>query len=163
MCCFVVLIITNQPSFAVLTVKVMKTNCKIVLYTLQLLVAVMAILSALLAVSNLLNKYYTLWSCDLIADSLTAGQIVGIVIGVVVFVGLIATIIILCICCLIPTCPCYYRNYPTTRTVAVAQRTPPTVTTATNTKTTNYQGPPAYDVDTGYQPYPPPTATTGKY
>ena len=84
-------------------------------------------------------------------------------IGTLVFIALIITCIILCICCLIPTCPCYYRGYRTSRTVVVTSEVPQaqTVTTASGKKT-NYQPPPAYD--TGYQPYPGATPTaTGKH
>ena len=55
-CCFAVQILLNyQSSFAVLTVMVMKINYETVLYTLQIFVAVVVILSALLAVSDLLT------------------------------------------------------------------------------------------------------------
>ena len=91
-------------------------------------------------------------------------MIVGTVIGVLVFLGLITSCIIVSICCLVPTCPCYYRSYHTTHTVVVRQPTAQVVTAATTTRATNYQtpAPPAYVPDTGYQPYPP-TATTVMY
>lgn len=96
-------------------------------------------------------------------NGLTAGQVAGIVIGVLVFIGLVTTCVILCICCIVPTCPCYYRSYRHTRTVVLTQRAPEVVTTtATSTKTTNYQPPPVHNPDSGYQPYPaaaPPTTT----
>ena len=104
---------------------------------------------------------------------LTAGQIASIVISTLVFIGLIVLIITLCICCLSPTCPCYYRRSHTTCTVVVSrQQAAPQVitatTTSTNTNTTNYPGPPpgpgpapGYYPDTGYQPYP--AAPTAKY
>ena len=80
------------------------------------------------------------------------------------FVGLIATCVILCICCLSPICPCYYQKYHTTCTVVTAQQTPQVVTaTTTTTNTKNDQPPPL--LDTGYQPYPaaPPPAITINY
>ena len=102
------------------------------------------------------------------SNKLTAKAIVGMVFGVLIFIGFITTIIILCICCLTPSCPCYYnrRSHITTHS---AFGTPKivTATTATSAKTTKYQPPPlpGCDHDTGYQPYPavPPTATTAKY
>ena len=83
-------------------------------------------------------------------------------IGTLLFFGGIIGVIILCICCLTPSCPCYYRRSHTTRTVVVAQPQPtPQVVamTATTANTTAYpeQPPPAYNPDHGYvhQPYPP--------
>ena len=101
--------------------------------------------------------------------SLTTGAVAGIVVGGLLFIGFITTVITLCICCLVPTCPCYYRSHHTTRTVVVNQPAAPVVNaiTATSAKTTKYHPPPlpVYDLDSGYQPYPavPPTATTAKY
>jgi len=99
---------------------------------------------------------------------LTAGQIAAIVVGVVVFIALIVTSVVLCICCLTPTCPIYYNKSRITRTVVVAQPAPQIVTATTATASTiQHQpaAPPTYNPDTGYQPYPaaPPTATTAKY
>ena len=78
------------------------------------------------------------------------------------FIACIAAVIILCICCSTPTCPCYHRSYRTARTVVVTQSAaaPQVVTTlaTTSPKATKYQ-PPAYDPDTGYQPVPPTVAT----
>ena len=84
-------------------------------------------------------------------------------IGTVVFIGLIATIVTLCICCLTSTCPCYYRRSYTTSTVIVTghQATPQVVTdTTTNTNTSGPPAPTNYSA-TGYQPYP--LAATVKY
>lgn len=61
---------------------------------------------------------------------------------------------ILCICCLHPSCPCYYNKKSRATTVAT-QPTPQVVTTVTTTRDVNYQqAPPAYIPGPGYQPYP---------
>ena len=122
------------------------------------------------------SKYLTYWlscykwSCDLTVSDLSAGEIVAIVMGVLLFFGLIATCVIFLICCLSPICPCYYQKYHTTRTVVVAQQTPRVVTATTaNTMAVNYQplppAPPAYNPATDYKPYPaaPPPATSVNY
>ena len=103
-----------------------------------------------------------MWSCDLTANSLTVGAVLAIVFGTLLFVGVGIGVIILCICCLTPSCPCYYNKYATsrtTRTVVVAQPAPQVVTmAATTTNTTAFpEPPPAYNPDPGYvqQPYPP--------
>ena len=99
-------------------------------------------------------------------------MVAGIVVGVLGFIVFIAICVTLCICCLSPTCLCYYQKYHSTQTVVVAaQQTPQvvTATTTTNTNTINYQpsqpAPPPYNPATGYQPYAaaPPPATTVKY
>ena len=126
------------------------------------------VLSALLVVSKLLTKCYTMLSSDITASNVNAGQIYGIVIGVVVFITLIATCVTLCICCLSPICPCYYHKYHRTRTVVVAAQQALKVVTATTTNTNaiKYQPlSPVYNPNNCYQPYPavPPPATTIKY
>ena len=84
--------------------------------------------------------------------------------GTLLFLGVVISVIILCICCLTPSCPCYHNRHAvsrTTRTVVIAQpATAPQVVTmaATTTKTAAFpEPPPAYNPDTGYvqQPYPP--------
>jgi len=46
--------------------------------------------------------------CFLIADSLTTGQIVGIVIGAVVFAIIAVSVITVVLCCVLPFCPLYH-------------------------------------------------------
>ena len=85
-------------------------------------------------------------------------------VGTVLFIGVVVGVIILCICCLTPSCPCYYNRLSrTTQTVVVAQPQPvaaPQIVAMT-TKTTNNaaypEPPPPYNPDQGYvhQPYPP--------
>ena len=84
--------------------------------------------------------------------NLTAGAIAGIVIGVLVFIGLIITVIVLCICCLNPKCPCYhYRTSRNTgRVVVVAQQAPQPITITASAKTAKYQLLPTCDPDTDY-------------
>ena len=70
--------------------------------------------------------------------------------------------ITLCVCCFIPTCPCYYRghSYYNVRTVLVEQ--PQVVTTtATVAAPPPYGKPVGYSTTplTGYQPVPPPPTT----
>lgn len=102
------------------------------------------------------------------AKNLSAEAIAGIVLGTVMFIGLIATVVTLCVCCLTPTCPCYYyKRSRIARSVVVTHQTPQVAMTTSSTKTTKYQPPPVptYDNDTGYQPYPAalPAATTAKH
>ena len=70
--------------------------------------------------------------------------------------------IMLCICCFIPTCPCYYRrrSYYSVRTVLVEQPQAVT-TTATVAAPPPYGKPVGYSTmpQTGYQPVPPPPTT----
>ena len=103
-----------------------------------------------------------LWSCVVIADpsptippeanTLSTGAIVGVVIGILVFVGLITATIILCICCLMPSCPCYHnkRLQHATGTVVVAQQAPQALPAISNHKSAKYQPLSTYDPDTGY-------------
>jgi len=59
--------------------------------------------------------------------------------------------ITLCVCCFIPTCPCYYRR----RSYYSVQTVQPQVVTTTGTAAPPYGG---YSTvpQTGYQPVPPP-------
>ena len=130
---------------AVQAVKVMKMSYETVIYTLVYL-AVVAILSLSHAVSTTYQlKHYTLWSCDLVADTLTAGQIAAVVISTLVFIGIVTTIIILCICCLTPTCPCYYRRNRPVSTVVVTTQVPAQPQMVAATDTINHQAPPPYN------------------
>ena len=92
-----------------------------------------------------------------LADSLTAGEIVGIVLGMIFFIVFISSMVALCLCCFIPTCPCYYRrrSYYSVRTVLVEQ--PQVVaTTATVTAPPQYTAaPPQYGKPAGYSTMPP--------
>ena len=73
-----------------------------------------------------------MWSCDLTANNLTDGQIAGIVIGSVAFVGLI----ILCVTILVFV----LHRRKNADTIAISEYTPaPAVTIKTTTST--YQSP----------------------
>ena len=96
-----------------------------------------------------------------IANTLPIGAIIGIVVGVLLFVASIATVIIIFACCLYPACPYYYRGYRAASTVVLTQPAVPQVVTTMGTTTigTSVPAPPHY---TTYQPVPP-TATTISY
>ena len=95
-----------------------------------------------------------------VADSLSVGAIIGLVFGVLIFIGLMATIIILCICCLTPSCPCYYKRPHSDYAYKNIAPDPPVVVMD------NYQPPPLpadnpKPVTTDYQPHPAVPTTTG--
>ena len=83
-------------------------------------------------------------------------------VGTVLFIGVVVGIIILCICCLTSTCPCYYNklSHELARAIQSSVAAQPQVVAMT-TKTTNDaaypEPPPPYNPDQGYvhQPYPP--------
>lgn len=86
-----------------------------------------------------------------LSPTFSTGATVGIVIGVLVFVGLITAAIILCICCLMPRCPCYYKRLRhSTGTVVVAQQAPQALPAISDHKSVKYQPLSTYDPDTGY-------------
>ena len=83
-------------------------------------------------------------------NSLTIGQILGIAAGVLVFIGLIATCVIMCIFCLTPACLCYYRRCCYRKIEQLLH-----MATTTSTKNINYQPLPSFtgNFDAGYQQY----------
>ena len=92
-----------------------------------------------------------------VADELSVGAIIGIVFGVLIFIGFITTLITLCICCLTPSCPCYYKRPHSDYAYKNIAPDPPVVVMD------NYQPPPLpADVPvTDYQPYPAVPTTKG--
>ena len=120
-----------------------------------------------------------------IADSLTAGAIVAIVLGAICFILIITSVIVLCLCCCIPGCPCYCASTQNRRhwLFFPPHNTQPQTTETSVTYTTNNQQqqsfikaadplpskevpyeespmdqPPPYQLH-DQQPYPPPLTT----
>ena len=106
------------------------------------------------------NVYHLFIVITFTADDLTVAEIVGIVLGIFFFFAFITSMIAFCLCCFIPTCPCYYRrrSYYSVRTVLVEQ--PQVVTTTQTVAPPPPYGskPVAYSTfpQPGYQAVPPP-------
>ena len=114
------------------------------------------------------NTYYIYYIIILFstANKLDTANIVGIVLGVIIFFTLIFALIGLCLCCCWPRCPCFYKNqfYYNERTVLINRRSSPHTlqdyTFATYPPPSQPQQlppppPPPYNPEDSYAPLPP--------
>ena len=86
-----------------------------------------------------------------LADDLPVGAVVGIVFGVLFFIGCVCCCIAILLCCCIPSCGCYYKGHVQHTRIAT------TSYNRANDTATIVEPPPPYSAtDT----YPPPTDTS---
>jgi len=87
------------------------------------------------------------------ADDLPVGAVVGIVLGVLLFIGSACACVAILFCCCIPSCGCYYKRHNTTL-MATTSYNHATGTVAT------IEPPPPYSATAIHQaPAPSPTTT----